>query len=216
MHSYIKIISLSFLIIGLTTACKRASDVEPRDVKHPRIDLNPLGTAGPIGSPGEFNITTVNQGCTKGSGDQLGCVHFGPNQSGTIVFATNGNSPAKVCGQPGAVRVISKIQISATDANPGTPPSDKGNFQVIAPNYPLHQMFQDHGFTDIDLATGVVWEATNSNHATSRVEVKNLNSSANPNPQGVDFWYQVTVEECSTDPDRYWISDPRGENDGMQ
>lgn len=215
MRSYVKIFFLSLVIIGLTTACKKVGDIEPDNVKNVRIDLNPTSQAGPIGNPTRFEITSpTGQGCKQGSGNNLGCFRYLESQSGDIVFAINGNAPARTCAQH-AVRVISKIQISATDADPGTLPSDKGDFTVSPANYPLPGIFQTHGFPAINLNNGVVWEATSTNPATSRVEIENLNSSANTNPQGVIFWYQVSIEKCSDDPNRYWISDPRGENEGM-
>lgn len=210
MSSYIKLISLSIVIISLFTACGNDNNVETHSTKNAKINLNPTGPGGPIDNPGGFNINTPNNGCTKGSGQKLGCVRFASGQSGTIIFAINGNSAGKTCAQ-NAARVITKIQLTATDANPGSQPSSKGDF--AAGSYPMLPMFKTDGFPELDITTGVVWAADADNPAISRIVVQNLNTSSNPDPAGVDFWYQVTVKNCSSD--RYWVSDPRGENEGM-
>ncbi|MDX2416700.1 MAG: hypothetical protein QNK19_04480 [Xanthomonadales bacterium] len=212
MRSYIKIISLSFVFVSLFAACGGENDVDIDKIRKPQINLNPVGPAKPIGSPGKFNITTKNQGCKKGRGEKDGCVRFGPNQSGYIIFAINGNSAGKTCAEH-AARVISKIQLTTTDASPDKQLSDKGDFEPTS--YPLDRMFRDDGFPEVDITTGVVYEATYANPGISRVEIKNLNTSSVDDPQGVDYWYQVTVEKCTNNPNKYWVSDPRGENDGM-
>ena len=203
-------VSLSVVIICLFVACEKESDAEFNKIIHPKIDLNPTGPGGPLNNPGSFNINTPNNGCKKGSGQKLGCVRFAAGQSGTIIFAINGNAEGKTCAQNDA-RVITKIKLSATDSNPGPQPSDKGDFS--ADSYPMPAMFETDGFPELDITTGVVWEANDDHSAISRVAIQNLNTSSNPDPQGVNFWYEVTVKKCSSD--TYWVTDPRGENDGM-
>ena len=198
------------MIICLVTACGNEDTASLSNVKDAVIDLNPTGPGGPIDNPDGFNVNTPNNGCIKGSGDKLGCVRFAPGQSGSISFAINGNSTGRTCEQ-NAARVITKVQLTATDANPGTQPSDKGDFTVAS--YPMPTMFQTDAFPELDITTGVVWAADADNPAISRIEIQNLNTSTNPDPQGENFWYQVTVKRCSSN--KYWVTDPRGENDGM-
>jgi len=212
MRSFIKIMTSCFVIAVFVTACGGEIDAGAGSVIDPKIDLNPVGPAGSANKPGKFKITTPNMGCKRGKGERLGCVRFGPGQSGHIIFAINGNAAARTCEEH-AARVISKIQISATDENPGEEPSDKGDFEDSS--YPLDEKFKTHGFPDIDINTGIVWEAGDDNPAASRVKIENRNSSDVDDPRGVDFWYQVTVEKCSESSNRYWVTDPRGENDGM-
>ena len=211
MRLYIKLVTFSLLILAVSAACVSKQVATVKVNKAAVIDLNPTGPAGPITNPGIFNINTPNNGCVRGSGPRKGCVRFTANEDGTITFALNGSAPAKSCDQH-AMRVITKIELTATDASPGSQPSPKGDFS--SSSYPMAAMFKTYGFPALNVNTGVVYAETATQAGVSKVVVENKNTSINPAPGGVIIWYKVTVKKCSDG--KFWVTDPRAENDGME
>ena len=75
MHSILKLLVFGSILLIILSSCQRGAYVDvTRDKKKADIDLNPTGPAGPINSPGSFNIHTPNNGCIKGSGNRDGCI----------------------------------------------------------------------------------------------------------------------------------------------
>ena len=212
MYQLLKIVTFTLLTLVVLAACKPMVGAMPKVPNPAIIDLNPTGPAGPIDNPGGFQVETPNRGCLKGSGLKKGCVRFAADEDGTITFALNGRSPAKTCDQ-NAVRVITKIELTATDleTDPVYQPSPKGNFTTSS--YPLAEKYRDEGFPALDIDTGAVYEETVADPAKNKIAINNINDSNVSNPAGLNVWYQVTVKRCGQE--EYWVTDPRFENDGM-
>jgi hypothetical protein len=212
MYQLLKIVTFTLLTLVVLTACKPKVGAMTKVPNPADIDLNPIGQPGPIGDPGKFSVHTPNRGCVRGSVNGNGCVRFKANENGTIIFALNGQAHAKTCADS-AVRVISEIKLTTTDATPGPQPSDKGDF-TSPTSYPLAAKYQTYGFPNLKIATGEVFPGISAETAKNRVVITNLNTTNLPGPPpGRNIWYQVTVKRCSDN--LYWVTDPRFENDGM-
>ena len=162
----------------------------------------------PQGIGENLKVDKPNQ-CRKDKHE--GCLLFERGKLGRILFHLPGSkNQNKYC--PDADHVITKIEATAysTDAT-------KGDF--TGP-FPLPGWLKENAFPDIDLDTGIVYEAGSLNVARSQEWITNLNDHENPIEEAdviKSFWYRVTVTACNANQDgthTAWVSDPRGDNEG--
>ncbi len=199
---------LSFICCFALLLILAASDSAAVSWKSATIEFTPTGTPGDPASPGSLLVNSNNNGCTRGSGDRKGCVRFAADDAGIITFALIGQPKPKACASAGIERVITKIELTDTDA--GTGPSDKGDF--TAGSYPLPDEIRDDAFPELDIDTGVVYQAADVESGLNRIKLSDINS--HDATLGVQhLWYRVTVSRCSDG--KIWVADPRLENDGM-
>jgi hypothetical protein len=144
-----------------------------------------------------------NGNCKKKA--HKGCLLFEEDKTGVIKFYLSGSRiNAKRC--PKAEAVITKIELSTT-AEGSVTDGSKGDFSP-----PLAAWIKNYAFADVDLYTGVVYEAS-VNVARSQAWLINLNSH-DASEGEKEFWYRVTATACGDSPTT-WVTDPRGNNEGM-
>jgi hypothetical protein len=183
--------------------------------KHYAVKLVAPGTSG-----GELKVDVKNQCNSNG---HPGCLLFETGKVGQIKFYMQDSKHEfqKCSGtKKTAKKVITKVELTTELAAP-TPdkPNDKeehGDFIAdhSNPTFALEDWLKYDAFPAVDLKTGVVFEATYDKAAT-QVFLDNLNSHTSDDIK--HFWYRVTVTGCEeVDGVRpVWVSDPRGDNKGL-
>jgi len=150
---------------------------------------------------GELEAVSINDKCTKGKGDRLGCVNFPLNSIGLVTFSVD--NKVKQCGDPGAKWVITKIEL--TDKGfifPDNEISDKGIFNDAVDSWLIA------AFPQYDDQDNVLYEVDNKDNGVTQVTRLNLNNNS-----GIqNIWYRITVADC--DSDLILVTDPRFENQG--
>lgn len=165
--------------------------------------LIPQGSAGSLQAHLNFG-----QSCSVNP--HIGCMNFQAGAVGAITFRLPGPKDRMVCNDPvnphkSAGKVITKIEV--TDTADAMNPAEKGNFSggVAATSW-----LKQYAFPQAD-ADGFIYKA-DKDQGLARVTVINMNS--HPAAQGDKaFWYKVTVEDCNSK--NTWVTDPRGENKGL-
>ena len=157
----------------------------------------------PQGASGELKVDKKNK-CRKGK--HKGCLLFEVDKVGLITFYLSG-SRKKVKNCSNATEVITRIEITTTGED-NNPDASKGDFDRTSP---LPLWVKTNAFTNINLKTGIVYEATEKNGLT---QVIRLNQNSHDQKIGERrFWYRVTATDCET-PANTWTTDPRGDNEG--
>jgi hypothetical protein len=173
--------------------------------KHYGIKLVPIGGAG-----GKLKVDKANQ-CANDKHE--GCLVFETNKVGQIKFYLPGSQyEMKKCDgtKKRAGKVITKVELAdeSLDDDP-----TKGDF---GGPFPLDNWLKYDAFPAVDLDDGIVYEAP-WNKAATQVFLENLNS--HKAGDGIkSFWYRVTVTDCDEYDEgmRYtWVTDPRGDNKGL-
>ena len=98
------------------------------------------------------------------------------------------------------------------DAN--KPNEEKGDFNGP---FPLADWLKDDAFSDVDLDTGIVYQAPSLADARTQVWLVNMNSHEEPDVVK-HFWYKVTATACEEKDGvrATWVTDPRGDNEGLK
>ena len=167
-------------------------------VKFYSVKLVPQGISGLL-------KVEKNNKCNKGP--HQGCLLFEEDRLGLIRFYLPGSKKMiKKC--PQANQVITKIELTTLGVG-GSDEADKG---VFTGPFPLANWLKDDAFPNVDLDTGIVYEAALADAGTQAWLI-NLNSHATS--AGVfSFWYRVTATDCAI-PANEWVTDPRGDNEGI-
>lgn len=133
-----------------------------------------------------------------------GCMKFAEDKVGLIRFYLPGSKKQeREC--PGARKVITKIELSTTP-DAAFPEGDKGDFAGG-----VDPWLKQDAFPLVDQATGVIYDETT---ATGKSRVWLVNQNSHDSSLGTrPFWYQVTVTSCNGT--QKWVTDPRGENTGL-
>jgi len=145
-----------------------------------------------------------------------GCLLFEEGKVGLIKFFLAGSrNKDKKC--PEAQKVIIRIELTAKGKAPDpkdvNPVAAKGDFTGKLPHW-----VKDDAFSVVDLSTGIVYQATSVDDARSQAWLVNMNS--HDATEGVkSFWYKVTATACEENKDGTrdaWVTDPRGDNEGLK
>jgi hypothetical protein len=184
------IVSLVFML----TADQALGDLKDYDVM--------LTTQGPSGTLKAH--LGFGQSCAVNWHE--GCMNFDVNTTGVITFYLPGPQSQMTCDDPAVNKVITKIELTDKPLQ-GNPTSPKGDFTGgLAGDW-----LKTFAFPQVDKSTGVLYLADIAT-GLARITLVNMNS----HPAGLgekSFWYQVTVTSC--DGKNYWVTDPRGDNKGL-
>ena len=160
----------------------------------------------PQGTSGTLEVVKDNRCNDK---QHEGCLLFDVDKLGIVDFYLPGSKrKTKTCDD--SDKVISRIQLTTTKGEGGTA-DDKGDFTEL----PLPNWIKNDAFPDVDLATGLVYEADPSYTGKGRVRLVNLNRNSYVEDEVMQFWYRVTVTNCE-DATKTWTTDPRGDNEGTK
>lgn len=138
-----------------------------------------------------------------------GCMLFDLDANGVVKFYLDGSKyKPKSCKNPNN-RVITKIELTTTGEG------DKGVFSDGLGWVNPADWLKENAFPSVNLETGIAYEAT-LDQARSLVILSNMNNhDAGEDGENTKvFWYRVTVSACN-ESEGPWVSDPRGENQGM-
>jgi hypothetical protein len=139
-----------------------------------------------------------------------GCLVFEEDKIGLVRFYLSGSNKHKAnkCPPDGdASKVITKIQLTATGEG-GDPQAVKGDFTV----FPLPPWVENDAFPNVVLGTGIVYQAA---LADARTQAWLINMNSHDASAGVfSFWYKVTATDCANLANT-WVTDPRGDNEGI-
>jgi len=166
------------------------------------VQLVPQGASG-----GALLVTNGNK-CKHGEHD--GCLLFEEDEIGFIKFYLAGsrNKIKRCSDDTGEVKaVITKIELTAS-SDGDDPEAVKGEFTGNLPDW-----VKQDAFPDVDQVSGIVYEA-DWDKASTQAWLVNLNS--HKAADGVfPFWYKVTASDCDEDSETTWVTDPRGDNEGI-
>jgi hypothetical protein len=138
--------------------------------------------------------------------NNAGCMLFGEDQFGTVKFYLKDSKfSTKSCKN--SKKVITKIELTTTGAG------DKGVFNGEAGWVQPAEWLKENAFPSVDLTSGIAYEAQVPEQGRTLVFLSNMNDHDEDDGTKV-FWYRVTVSECDGS-EGPWVSDPRGENKGM-
>ena len=159
---------------------------------------------------GKWKVDGPNGKCKKL--DHPGCLLFGEKQRGKITFYLPGYK-IKNDQCPQAKNVITRIELTTTALEDN---QAKGNFDRTLKLDPWVKM---NAFDDVDLATGIVYDAL-WDEAWAQTTLFNLNNHTHEiegDENELSFWYKVTVTSCPKEnhPSKTWVVDPRGDNEGL-
>lgn len=169
--------------------------------------------------PGHSGVLEVKHADKCKQHGHTGCLRFEKDKVGLIKFFLQGSSTInRKC--PKANSVITKIELTAkgiapkSDPDPDdvNPEAEKGDFTGNLPDW-----VRDDAFSGVDLSTGIVYQATTLNDARTQELLVNMNSH-NASEGVKSFWYKVTATACIENKDGtrdIWVSDPRGDNEGL-
>jgi hypothetical protein len=146
--------------------------------------------------------------CNQGK-EHPGCLVFKEDKIGLIRFYLNGSNKYKVnkCPPDGtASKVITEIQLTA-EGEGGDPQAVKGDFTV----FPLPSWIENDAFPNVKLNTGIVYQAA---LADARTQAWLINMNSHDAGTIKSFWYKVTATDCAN-PANTWVTDPRGDNEGI-
>jgi len=159
------------------------------------VELDPAGVSKNLQVKG-FKVCKKN--------DHPGCLTFEKGQEGYIKFYIKNADSGKTCEQ-GADEVITQVKVTSEElvTNRGNENRSKGDFDAeLAP------WLKRNAFKFLNEDNGTIYDVGLENGWT-QVVIQNLN-----NNEGLKhFWYQVTVTSCD-DPNKTWVTDPRGDNEG--
>ena len=176
------------------------------------VKFVPTGPGGAAGTPGPMLVDTDSQDCKANRNPHKGCIDFGKNKLGFMVFSIKGIPKGKKCADAGTNRVITKIELTAT-GDGGSNTAAKGDFSGTSALNPLPDWVMDDAFPKVKLDTGIVYSEADVNDGVTHVEVFNLNH--NKFSDGIkSVWYRVTVTHCTDPVNKNWRSDPRVDNEG--
>jgi hypothetical protein len=156
---------------------------------------------------GVLEITKSNK-CKQGK-EHPGCLVFEEDKIGLVRFYLKGSNKHKAnkCPPDGsASKVITKIQLTATGAG-GDAQAVKGDFTV----FPLPPWVENDAFPKVNLNTGIVYQAA---LADARTQAWLINMNSHDAGAIKSFWYKVTATDCAN-PATTWVTDPRGDNEGL-
>jgi len=166
-----------------------------------------------------YSVQLVPQGNGKGNGtlkvhdpigkcdrqNHAGCLLFKKDTRGSITFYLPGYDKKSDNCQGNARSVITKIELT-TNAVKNDPA--KGDFTLK-----LDSWIKNSAFNDVNLDSGIVYQAIPSDEGWTQITLTNLNSHDAKKGEK-QFWYRVTATQCG-DPDTTWVTDPRGDNEGL-
>lgn len=201
-------IFFAMLIAGCTgmQPFMMATNYQPYEVK-----FVPTGSGGSASSPSSMLVDTLNQNCQANRNPHNGCMDFGKNKTGNILFSIKGNPKVKKCADSGTTRVITKIEL--TSKSIGNSTAIKGDFSGIDAGNPLPDWVRDKAFPELELNTGIAYFEADVNDGLTNVKLTNLNH--NKFSDGIkSVWYRVTVTHCTDPTNKNWRSDPRVDNRG--
>lgn len=178
------------------------------------VKLTPEGSSGVL----KVKLGKNTKKCKKKVHD--GCMLFETDKVGQIKFYVFGSAfKLRKCTETssGPKYVITKIELATEEKEKdakydpdGPKGGSKGKFTGNLPDWIKYDAFQS-----VNLATGIVYEAP-WNKAATQVYLENLNSH-NADLGVLPFWYKVTVTACEAVDGVHetWVSDPRGDNKGL-
>ena len=142
---------------------------------------------------------------------------FEKNKVGQIKFYLPGSAfELRKCSgtTPKAKNVITRIELAVIEKEADEyydPDGSKGDFTKT----PLADWIKYDAFSAVNLANGIVYDAP-WDKAASQVYLENLNSH-NAELGVFPFWYRVTVTSCEGGDGVHetWVTDPRGDNKGL-
>jgi len=172
-----------------------------------QVLLTPQGGSGTLGV-----VREKGKSCDSGRNPHGGCMMFEEDKIGLIQFYLPG-SKKKIKSCDNANRVITKIALT-THGEGGGSDQTKGNF---AGPFPLDGWLKNNAFPDVDLNTGIVYQAASLDDAKTQVWLTNWNSHDFDGGEK-QFWYQVTVSDCEKTGSTFktWVTDPRVDNQGTK
>jgi len=157
------------------------------------VKLVPQGNA-----PGELRAINNGKNCVNNWHE--GCMLFEEDKIGLIKFYLPGSfNKVKDCDK--AQSVITQVKLTTTGTD------SKGDFTV----FPLDDWIKNDAFPGVDVNDGIIYQETKD---VARTQVWLVNMNSHPASEGhKQFWYEVTATDCASG--ETWVTDPRGENTGM-
>ena len=161
---------------------------------------------------GNWNVAGPKNTCKEHKHPHTGCLLFGEKQRGSITFYLPGYALDNAqC--PDAKNVITRIELT-TKAKDDS--QAKGDFNR---DEKLDKWVQKNAFNDVDLETGIVYDAQ-WDEAWAQTTLVNLNNHKHEiegDENELSFWYRVTITSCPKEnhPSKTWTTDPRGDNEGL-
>lgn len=177
------------------------------------VKLTPDGNSGVL----KVKLSKNTKKCEKKAHD--GCMLFEKNKVGQIKFYLPGSAfELRKCSgtTPKAKNVITRIELAVIEKEADEyydPDGSKGDFTKT----PLAPWIKYDAFSAVILETGYVYDGPWDKAAT-QVYLENLNSHNNADLGELPFWYRVTVTACEAGEDgkhQTWVTDPRGDNKGL-
>jgi len=160
------------------------------------IELTPDNSSNVL----EAVVTDSSKKCKQN--DNKGCVQFDVDKVGMVKFyLPNSKYKTKSCKNNN--EVITKVELTTTGSG------DKGTF---VGHLPLPAWIKENAFPSVDRSTGIAYQA-DLQQARTQVFLANMNNH-DASEGTKTFWYQVTVTDCD-DESKQWVTDPRGDNKGM-
>ena len=152
---------------------------------------------------GILKVNDPNGKCKKQN--HAGCLLFRQDTRGSITFHLPGFGKKSDNCQGNAQKVITKIELT-TNAVENDPA--KGDFTGN-----LSAWIKNSAFNDVDLGSGIIYQANSPDEAWTQRTLTNLNSHDAQEGEK-QFWYRVTATKCG-EPETTWVTDPRGDNEGL-
>lgn len=184
-----------------------ANNIAFGDIKEYDILLIPQGNGGTMGVKLDFG-----KPCNVKQHD--GCMDFDVNTVGVITLKLTGSPHRLACAPEGAPnpqqyasKVITKIELTSTPME-GDTTSSKGDFSGG-----LEDWLKQYAFLQVNQTTGVLYEVPKE-QGLARLTLVNLNSHPSEEGGSKSFWYRITVTDCD-DESKTWVTDPRGDNKGL-
>jgi hypothetical protein len=162
--------------------------------------------------PGDAGVLEVKHENKCKTNGHKGCLLFEAGKVGLIKFYLPGNKyKIEKCSK--AENVITKIELT-TYVDATKPNAAKG---VFTGPFPLPDWLRDDAFSNVKLDSGIVYEAPSLDDARTQVWLVNMNSHEEPDVVK-NFWYKVTATACEEEDGIHatWVTDPRGENEGLK